>query len=124
MRVCVIGAGPGGLCSGRHLLELLPEARLELLERSHTTGGIWTANNTPIYDDLHTNLAQEIMAFPDFPFPPREGSSFPHHTEVATYLDNYSKHHDLEKYVKFGREVICIRPTTKQLLTQWQVHRD
>ena len=48
---------------------------------------------------FRTNLPKQIMAFEDFPFPD-EARSFPHHTVVKKYLEDYAKHHDLEKYIK------------------------
>lgn len=40
------------------------------------------------------------MAFPDFPFEDCGGKSFVHHTEVLSYLEQYSRHYDIYKYIK------------------------
>lgn len=43
LRVAIIGAGPGGLCMGKRLLDLGWEAFV-LLERSDDVGGTWNRN--------------------------------------------------------------------------------
>ena len=39
------------------------------------------------------------MAYPDYPFP-KHLPSFIAHEDVLTYLDNYAKHFDIEKFIE------------------------
>merc|ERR1719402_775661 len=49
------------------------------------------------------------MAFPDFPFP-EEAISFPHHSVVRQYLDDYAQHYNLTQYIKFLHSVEEVQP--------------
>ena len=111
MHVVVVGAGASGLCSARHALQMLDhhqDLTVSVIERSSAVGGIWSAVTTPVYENLHTNLPKELMAFPDFPFQPSE-KSFVHHREMASYLAAYAKHYNLEQHISFGTEVTRVR---------------
>ncbi|XP_046402391.1 flavin-containing monooxygenase FMO GS-OX-like 2 [Ischnura elegans] len=120
LRILVIGAGPAGLCSARHILASshgtpFPKfAAPVVLERSGAIGGTWVYGDTPLYMSLRTNLPVEIMSFLDYPFP-RNGpddESYVHHSEVLTYLKQYVEHHDILKYVKFRQEVQLVERVT------------
>ena len=39
-----------------------------LYERYDDIGGIWSNPNTPVYEDIRTNLPKELMMYPDFRF--------------------------------------------------------
>ena len=43
-----------------------------------------------MYKNLKTNLPKEVMAFPDFPFLPKE-KSFIEHREVLEYLQRHAE---------------------------------
>jgi cation diffusion facilitator CzcD-associated flavoprotein CzcO len=120
VRVCVIGAGAAGLCAARHLASknnLIPT----VFEQSDVVGGTWVYNeqvgvdshNNPIhssmYKSMRTNLPKEVMAFPDFPFP-STNHSFLHHTEVRAYLDKYTDHFDVRKYIRFNTSIRHVSP--------------
>ena len=64
-----------------------------------------------IYFDLlsRTNVPKEIMAFPDFPFP-LEWSSYLSHQQVLKYLEDYTSHFDLYKYIQLNSVVNSVRP--------------
>ena len=49
------------------------------------------------------------MAFHDFPFP-LEWSSFLSHQQVLKYLEDYTSHFDLYKYLQFNSIVKSVRP--------------
>merc|ERR1711970_1462653 len=124
MHVVVVGAGASGLCSARHALQMLDhhqDLSVSVIERSRSVGGIWSAATTPVYENLHTNLPKELMAFPDFPFQPSE-KSFVHHREMATYLAAYAKHYNLDQHVGFGKEVTRVSPRRAgDAQTDWEV---
>jgi cation diffusion facilitator CzcD-associated flavoprotein CzcO len=57
-----------------------------------------------MYKNMRTNLAKEVMAFPDFPFPACP-ESFVHHTKVLDYLEAYAQRFQLQKYIRFNTKV-------------------
>ena len=69
-----------------------------------------------------TNLPKEVMAFPDFPFP-SEWTSFLSHQQVLKYLENYTSHFDLYKYIQFNSAVSSVRPLmgVNSRMLQWEV---
>jgi len=111
MKIVIIGAGPAGLGAARRCLESIKndsDSELIIIEKSDKIGGIWNGDvESPVYEDLHTNLPKELMAFPDFPFPESE-KSFVHHSEVTEYLEGYARHFALKQYVKEKTEVIQV----------------
>ena len=58
---------------------------------------------------FRTNLPKEVMVFPDFPFP-SEWSSFLSHQQVLKYLEDYTSHFDLYKYIQFNSIVNSVCP--------------
>lgn len=121
MHIVVIGGGATGLCAGRHVLSMFPESHLTVVERSTSVGGIWNCNDSPVYNNLHTNLPKELMEFPGVPFHPCE-RSFVHHTDMAKYLQDYSKKYQLEPFIQFGCEVTQVSPVdSEDRMTQWNV---
>lgn len=73
-----------------------------------------------MYVGLRTNLPRELMGFTDFPFTPStmeaagtpsvDPRRFPSHTEVLAYLRAYTKHHNLEKHIRFQTRVLLATP--------------
>ena len=100
MQILVVGGGPAGLASARHLLPYLEqraELSLTVVEKSDQIGGIWNGKpQSPVYRDLHTNLPKELMAFPDLDFE-EETKSYVHHSSVSKYLRQYAEKFSLEK---------------------------
>ena len=47
--LCVIGAGTSGIASARFYLDVHPNAKVVLLERDHTVGGVWSTGMIPQY---------------------------------------------------------------------------
>ena len=65
------------------------------------------------------------MEFPDFPFKERL-PSYVGHKEVLEYIQDYAKHFDLYKFIKFGTKVINVTPKHRNDLVEerfvkWQV---
>ena len=106
MHILVVGAGPGGLVSGRHVLQL-PQERwdttLTIVEKSTSVGATWNGKeDSPVYRDLHTNLPKEVMAFPDLDFE-EESNSYIHHTSVRKYLRQRAEKFNLLKVKIWGK---------------------
>lgn len=74
--------------------------------------------NTPMYDDLETNLPHMLMQYSDTPFP--VGTQlFPSREVVLQYLQNYAK--DIMSLIKFNHEVVQIRPKNDWEGHSWEV---
>ena len=71
----------------------------------------WTSHparpSSAMYDGLRTNIASDIMAFRDKPFP-GSTSLFPPRAEVEAYLDTFADHYGLRKYVRFRTHVVHV----------------
>ena len=121
-----------------------PNFTAVVFEKAKTIGGTWVYYDTKddmeksstrmgwedhfpdihssMYKNMHTNLPKEVMAYPDFPFPSSTSRSFLHHTEVQQYLEDYVKHFDLERFIRFGTEVISVKPFKSEVgKTTWEV---
>ncbi|MFL9998612.1 NAD(P)/FAD-dependent oxidoreductase [Paraburkholderia sediminicola] len=68
MRVCVIGAGPSGLCAAKEVKENNPDAKVTILEEACTIGGAFarsykglTLVNNPLLISFSDFLAQECI---------------------------------------------------------------
>jgi dimethylaniline monooxygenase (N-oxide forming) len=110
--VVVIGAGSTGLAVLRALGERGIAA--EGLERGSGVGGLWRYENdnrmSSAYASLRTNVSRLRMQYPSFPMPPAFGD-FPHHTDMATYLDDYADAFGLRARIRFGATVERLEPT-------------
>jgi len=103
----VVGAGPSGLATLRHLLHYNISALA--LEKRHDVGGVWLFEEGPIrhssaYKTLVTITSKNRSAFSDFPFPPEAPDYLPYH-EVQKYFRRYAEHFGLLEHIHFGEEV-------------------
>jgi len=71
------------------------------------------------YPYFRTNLPKEVMAFPDFPFP-SEWKSFMTHQQVLKYLEDYTSHFNLYKYIHFNSAITSVSPLMGEDRDQWQ----
>ena len=62
------------------------------------------------------------MAFPDFPFP-SEWKSFLTHQQVLKYLEDYTSHFNLYKYIHFNSAITRVSPLMGEDMDQpqWEV---
>jgi len=95
MKVAIIGGGAAGLTALRNAPA---NATVTLFEKKRV-GGLWQLPG-PMYDHLQTNLPHQVMAYPDFPFP-KDSPSWPHHTQVAKYLEDYAQHFNLHSKINY-----------------------
>jgi len=106
LKVCVIGAGPGGLAAARVLSQSGYDPLV--LEKDQVSGGVWNHvagdDSRPMYRGLRTNLPREIMAFRERPWG-GAGKSYVTHQQVAEYLHSYEHDFGLEKYIHYESEV-------------------
>ncbi|KAG2755889.1 FAD/NAD(P)-binding domain-containing protein [Suillus brevipes Sb2] len=129
-RICIIGAGAGGLAA----LKVISESAyfksgkwsVVAYETRNKIGGIWlpappvvdayNAPITPLYDSLTTNVPHPIMAYTSYSFP-NETPLFPSAHVVQTYLESYAACFNLVPLIKFDTTVLDARWES----TQWTV---
>lgn len=51
-------------------------------------------------EHCRTNLPKELMAYPDMTYPSHIHQSFIHRSDVLSYLQEYAKHFDLERFIQ------------------------
>lgn len=114
-RVGIIGGGSTGLGCIKQAKEhgLEPVA----FEKANIIGGLWSAQNTAIWPDLHTNISKFTMMYSDHPWP-RDANIYPSAKQVHDYLIGYAKRFDLEKHVKLNSRVDSIRRSGE---SKWKV---
>lgn len=80
----------------------------EGFERGSDVGGLWRYENdnglSGAYASLRTNVSRPRMEYPSFPMPVSCGD-FPHHTEMAAYLDAYADASGLRERIRFSTTV-------------------
>src|SRR5215472_16542960 len=105
-RTCVIGAGSSGIAAGKVLHQY--GVPFECYELSDRVGGNWVFKNkngvSSAYRSLHINTSRERMEYSDYPMP-RTYPDFPHHTQIATYFDNYVEHFGFRDRIVFDAGV-------------------
>lgn len=110
-RVAVIGAGAGGLCAAKHLLQRGLD--VTVFEMGSCTGGLWVYENdsgrSPAYRSLHINSEAAVTAYEDFPFP-LGTPLFPPHAVVRSYLEDYARAFGVAERIRFNTTVATVEP--------------
>jgi cation diffusion facilitator CzcD-associated flavoprotein CzcO len=110
-RVAVIGAGAGGLCAAKHLLQR--GVRVTVFEAGSRIGGLWVYENdnglSPTYESLHLNSEARVTAYKDFPFP-ESSLLYPDHREVTAYLEAYADEFGVQPHIRFRSKVTRVTP--------------
>jgi dimethylaniline monooxygenase (N-oxide forming) len=106
-RVCLVGAGGGGVAMAKALAERGLE--FDWFERSPQFGGLWSEGDhgegpSAAYRSLHLNSSKRRMEFSDFPMPD-DYPDFPSRVEVGAYLAAYARHFGVADRVALGREI-------------------
>ncbi|KAK3095314.1 hypothetical protein FSP39_013123 [Pinctada imbricata] len=116
--VIVIGAGISGLATVKCLRD--DGFRVIVLERTSEVGGLWTfrEHDYGVMRFTHINVSKYNYSFSDFPFPD-ETADFPHHSDMAKYILDYTKHFQLREHIKFRRKVTKLEQTGDNL--GWRV---
>ena len=127
-KVAIIGAGPSGLMSARHIKEV---AEITVFESKSDLGGLWlysdiSERNHPniesdeyyklygylhdsIYYDLICNLPQQFMMFKDFPHDEKNTQYLLSRGAFQKYLNDYSDHFDIRNWIKFNTTVTNLK---------------
>jgi dimethylaniline monooxygenase (N-oxide forming) len=109
--VAVIGAGSSGLAVVKALRE--HDVAVDCFERGSDVGGLWRYENdnghSGAYASLRINASRLRMEYPSYPMPGWYGD-FPHHSEMAAYLDAYADAFELRPLIRFGTTVKRLEP--------------
>ena len=123
MRVAVVGAGPSGLAAIKCCLD--ENIQPVCFEQEDEIGGAWRFKEDPsknsVYRSTIVNTSKEMSCYSDFPhpkfFPP-----FFNQRHMIEYYELYSQHFNLDKFIRFGHEVLDICRTADYVVTgRWQV---
>lgn len=110
--VAVIGAGSSGLAVVKALRE--GEVAADCFERGSDVGGLWRYGNdnglSGAYASLRTNASRLQMQYPSFPMPDHY-DDFPHHSDMAAYLDAYAEAFGLRALIRFATTVERVEPS-------------
>ncbi|EHB08493.1 Dimethylaniline monooxygenase [N-oxide-forming] 4, partial [Heterocephalus glaber] len=110
-RVAVIGAGVSGLSCIKCCLD--EDLEPTCFERSDDFGGLWKFTEdskdrtTRVYRSLVTNVCKEMSCYSDFPFQ-EDFPNFMSHAKFWDYLQEFSEHFDLLKYIQFKTTVCSV----------------
>lgn len=102
MRVCVIGAGPGGIVTAKVLLE--NGFDVTVLDKYRQVGGVWSAGGC--YDGLANQAARRLFEFADLP----NRLHFADAVDTQRYLEHYAETFGVLARVRPGTEVVSVRP--------------
>ncbi|XP_061188988.1 flavin-containing monooxygenase 3-like [Saccostrea echinata] len=131
-RVAVIGTGPAGLCTLKHLSLSSEEYDIVAFERNFWPGGLWVYTDmtgkdeygvpihSAMYKKLKTNLPKELQEFPGFPYP-KEWNSYISRQQCLQYLNEFIDHFDIRKYIKTNTLVREVSPISSTDKVQWSV---
>ncbi|KIW42881.1 uncharacterized protein PV06_06386 [Exophiala oligosperma] len=121
----VVGAGQSGIVSARFYLDIHPDAKVGILERDHSVGGVW--NQERVYPGFKSQQSVRMSGFSDVPFTPKPDQVDEMHMykaeSMTTYLDEYVDNHvysgqTLRDRIRFGVEVASAERTPGG----WRLH--
>jgi cation diffusion facilitator CzcD-associated flavoprotein CzcO len=120
-RICIIGAGPGGLSAAAALQ--LRDVPFEIIDAGERPGGIWDIDRreTPMYESAHFISSKSLSGLSDFPMP-AEFPDYPRHDQILRYVQEFARVHDLERHIQLRTRVTAARPLSDG--SNWQVTLD
>ncbi|RXV64409.1 hypothetical protein D1006_39265 [Burkholderia stabilis] len=114
MKICVIGAGPSGLCAAKEIKESNPGATVTILDEASTIGGAFSKSykgltlvNNPLLISFSDFLAEECID--DLRMWTAE--------EYVSYLERYVKYNGLSECIRLRSRVTNVTLVN----SEWQV---
>lgn len=99
-RVCIVGAGVGGLAMARALKR--QGIAFDCFDRRERIGGIWafdeSGRHTSVWHSMNMNTPKGLYQFSDFPMP-QHYPDFPSHRQVHAYLESFVEHFELREAI-------------------------
>ncbi|GMJ14861.1 flavin-dependent monooxygenase 1 [Hibiscus trionum] len=119
-RIAIIGAGISGLMACKYALEkgfspIVFEARSDI-------GGVWSQT----IESTKLQTPKDFYQFSDFSWPPAVQATFPDHTQVLEYVQDYAVRFNILPRIKFNSKVTCIDYVTSSAadLLSWDLWGD
>jgi|GEM_PF-32907 len=105
-RVCVVGAGVGGISIGKALTEYgIP---FDCFDGRDRIGGIWAFDPdrkfTSVWHAMNQNTPRGLYQYTDFPMPD-DYPDFPSHQQVHAYLERYVEHFGFRERIQLNTQV-------------------
>ncbi|MGG2397875.1 flavin-containing monooxygenase [Pseudomonas sp. SH1-B] len=101
----IIGAGPMGLCTARHL----KKQGIDFVgfELHSDVGGLWDIDNphSTMYHSAHLISSKGTTEFREFPMRANV-APYPHHSEMRRYFRDYAGHFRLYEHYQFDTRVV------------------
>lgn len=101
--VIIIGAGWSGLLACKYMKQ--NNLSVLVLEGRSDIGGIWKYSEDPntvsVTKNTHTTSSKCLTEMSDYPMP-KSFSSFPHHSDIFKYLNDYSDNFNLKENIKLN----------------------
>ncbi|MQY12832.1 Ferredoxin--NADP reductase [Streptomyces sp. RB5] len=104
MRVCVVGAGPGGIVAAKVLLD--GGFDVTVYDKYPQVGGIWSAGGC--YDGLANQAPRRVFEFADLP----NRLHYAGAADTQRYLEEYARTFGVLERVRSGTEVVSVRPVS------------
>ena len=103
-RIAIIGAGPGGLCTGKRLLD---EGFTDfvILERATDVGGTWNRNR---YPGCECDVPSALYSF-SFEFKADWSKPYGTQPEILAYMQGIADKYGLRPHCRFGDGVAAAR---------------
>jgi cation diffusion facilitator CzcD-associated flavoprotein CzcO len=117
LRIVIIGAGPGGLCMGKRLLDEGLD-NFVILERSDGVGGTWNFNR---YPGCECDVPSALYSF-SFAVKPDWSKPYGTQPEILDYMRDLASKHGLLPHCRFGSTVTGA--TWDEIGGQWTVDLD
>lgn len=104
-RVCIIGAGPAGIVTGKVFLE--KGFNITIYEKFNELGGTWSSQRR--YVNLQTQADRGLLEFADLP----HDTAFASAEYIQNYLREYATRFNITEDIQFETEVISITKETE-----------
>ncbi|WP_299082872.1 NAD(P)-binding domain-containing protein [uncultured Paraglaciecola sp.] len=113
----LIGAGPMGLATARQLQKY--GIVFEGFELHSDIGGLWDITNphSTMYESAHLISSKHMTEFTEFPMA-AEVATYPKHSDICQYFQDYAHEFELKRYFSFGCKVTAMTPLDNG---QWQL---
>ena len=65
-----------------------------------------------LFSSLSRNVSKHNYCFSDFPFPD-DVPDYPHHTDMAEYINSYAEHFGIKEHISFSTKVVRVEKVSE-----------
>ncbi|CAL8115864.1 unnamed protein product [Orchesella dallaii] len=114
-KVCIVGAGPAGICAAAQLKTLLGITDMVIFDTNNEVGGTWLVNT---YPGCACDVPSHLYSFS---FSPKSdwSSFYSPQSEILDYLRDVAKKYDLYPHISFNTTVKTM--VWKEAVSKWFV---